>query len=166
MAPTVASSLFFFFQAEDGIRDYKVTGVQTCALPISAARPWASASPACLPVVTTVEARAGRPIVCRDRRHDPGSSEEGAFALHARRSRVLPPGPGTRAPVPDDSRAVPVWRSHVRCDRTRAGAGHPRVPAAPRPRSGARARAAPRAVVAASDDGAAFVQAARTAGYE
>src|SRR2546426_9529754 len=29
---------FFFFQAEDGIRDYKVTGVQTCALPISAAR--------------------------------------------------------------------------------------------------------------------------------
>src|SRR3989454_4448107 len=28
-------SFFFFFQAEDGIRDYKVTGVQTCALPIS-----------------------------------------------------------------------------------------------------------------------------------
>src|SRR5256885_5158127 len=28
---------FFFFQAEDGIRDYKVTGVQTCALPIYAA---------------------------------------------------------------------------------------------------------------------------------
>src|SRR5688500_20235315 len=26
----------FFFQAEDGIRDYKVTGVQTCALPICA----------------------------------------------------------------------------------------------------------------------------------
>src|SRR5688500_20158877 len=25
---------FCFFQAEDGIRDYKVTGVQTCALPI------------------------------------------------------------------------------------------------------------------------------------
>src|SRR5947209_10148860 len=28
--------LFFFFQAEDGIRDIGVTGVQTCALPISA----------------------------------------------------------------------------------------------------------------------------------
>ena len=27
--------LFFFFQAEDGIRDIGVTGVQTCALPIS-----------------------------------------------------------------------------------------------------------------------------------
>src|SRR5256885_9934307 len=31
-AATVADG--FFFQAEDGIRDYKVTGVQTCALPI------------------------------------------------------------------------------------------------------------------------------------
>src|SRR5256885_10626975 len=31
-----ATVLGFFFQAEDGIRDYKVTGVQTCALPISA----------------------------------------------------------------------------------------------------------------------------------
>src|SRR5256886_13893246 len=29
--------LFFFFQAEDGIRDLTVTGVQTCALPISVA---------------------------------------------------------------------------------------------------------------------------------
>src|SRR5258706_11608603 len=28
---------FFFFQAEDGIRDWSVTGVQTCALPIWAA---------------------------------------------------------------------------------------------------------------------------------
>src|SRR5579862_8892042 len=30
--------LFFFFQAEDGIRDGTVTGVQTCALPISSAQ--------------------------------------------------------------------------------------------------------------------------------
>src|SRR5256886_3479565 len=29
---------FFFFQAEDGIRDLTVTGVQTCALPISRAQ--------------------------------------------------------------------------------------------------------------------------------
>src|SRR2546425_4227882 len=29
--------IFFFFQAEDGIRDKLVTGVQTCALPISLA---------------------------------------------------------------------------------------------------------------------------------
>src|SRR2546430_15836708 len=32
----VSSLVFFFFQAEDGIRDLTVTGVQTCALPISA----------------------------------------------------------------------------------------------------------------------------------
>src|SRR3989440_8630951 len=30
--------MFFFFQAEDGIRDLIVTGVQTCALPISSRR--------------------------------------------------------------------------------------------------------------------------------
>src|SRR2546430_11034112 len=30
----MAHELFFFFQAEDGIRDLTVTGVQTCALPI------------------------------------------------------------------------------------------------------------------------------------
>src|SRR2546426_7359643 len=36
-------SLFFFFQAEDGIRDYKVTGVQTCALPILAG--WLTRAP-------------------------------------------------------------------------------------------------------------------------
>src|SRR5699024_11380564 len=30
----VSGVLFFFFQAEDGIRDRNVTGVQTCALPI------------------------------------------------------------------------------------------------------------------------------------
>src|SRR5207244_5196632 len=34
---------FFFFQAEDGIRDDLVTGVQTCALPISA---WGRDDPA------------------------------------------------------------------------------------------------------------------------
>src|SRR3712207_7768697 len=31
----VKSTVLFFFQAEDGIRDIGVTGVQTCALPIS-----------------------------------------------------------------------------------------------------------------------------------
>src|SRR5437016_8361836 len=32
--PEFLSVLSFFFQAEDGIRDWSVTGVQTCALPI------------------------------------------------------------------------------------------------------------------------------------
>src|SRR2546426_2607469 len=35
---------FFFFQAEDGIRDYKVTGVQTCALPICSLPRYSAAS--------------------------------------------------------------------------------------------------------------------------
>src|SRR2546426_12105144 len=44
---------FFFFQAEDGIRDYKVTGVQTCALPLTLPCPrqfriaWASPKDSC-----------------------------------------------------------------------------------------------------------------------
>src|SRR5207244_7760195 len=37
---------FFFFQAEDGIRDDLVTGVQTCALPISLVEPPVFASSA------------------------------------------------------------------------------------------------------------------------
>src|SRR2546425_9408320 len=42
--------VFFFFQAEDGIRDKLVTGVQTCALPISRpAVPAIAAGPAALP---------------------------------------------------------------------------------------------------------------------
>src|SRR5207245_3973150 len=45
---SVASYIFltssFFFQAEDGIRDATVTGVQTCALPIWKARPAPGAS--------------------------------------------------------------------------------------------------------------------------
>src|SRR2546430_4121459 len=38
LAHSTSSCFFFFFQAEDGIRDLTVTGVQTCALPISDAR--------------------------------------------------------------------------------------------------------------------------------
>src|SRR2546429_4217477 len=41
--------LFFFFQAEDGIRDVAVTGVQTCALPIcnASSRPSRSSARSC-----------------------------------------------------------------------------------------------------------------------
>src|SRR5699024_11656176 len=37
---SVLCLFFFFFQAEDGIRDRNVTGVQTCALPIFASEPF------------------------------------------------------------------------------------------------------------------------------
>src|SRR5438046_10585906 len=48
--------MFFFFQAEDGIRDWSVTGVQTCALPISRV----SANKAFLPGITRGNPAAGR----------------------------------------------------------------------------------------------------------
>src|SRR6266496_5182515 len=60
----------FFFQAEDGIRDLYVTGVQTCALPIS---PSAAAVPCCCstaPPATSKPARSEERRVgkeCRSR---------------------------------------------------------------------------------------------------
>src|SRR2546427_13310395 len=55
---------FFFFQAEDGIRDLTVTGVQTCALPISpsAAKARAIARPMPPPAPVTTTARPSRRI--------------------------------------------------------------------------------------------------------
>src|SRR5215208_8392947 len=50
----------FFFQAEDGIRDGHVTGVQTCALPICDRRSWRE--------VGALLAAAGRDVVAYDRR--------------------------------------------------------------------------------------------------
>src|SRR5207253_7701262 len=46
----------FFFQAEDGIRDGHVTGVQTCALPISSS----SRAQTCAPCASFTTARARR----------------------------------------------------------------------------------------------------------
>src|SRR5260221_11662078 len=42
----MAFLFFFFFQAEDGIRDHCVTGVQTCALPIYAPMAESNVAPA------------------------------------------------------------------------------------------------------------------------
>src|SRR2546422_4534091 len=47
---------FFFFQAEDGIRDVAVTGVQTCALPILKAPPVATGSTRVTPASRTINA--------------------------------------------------------------------------------------------------------------
>src|SRR3989441_9282044 len=46
---------FFFFQAEDGIRDKLVTGVQTCALPISRRIPSRTAKEYGVPVLGEIE---------------------------------------------------------------------------------------------------------------
>src|SRR6266576_3061332 len=72
----LASLNFFFFQAEDGIRDLYVTGVQTCALPISlntkiirstSTSRWSSPMPAMMvwPVSRSEERRVGKE--CRSR---------------------------------------------------------------------------------------------------
>src|SRR5256885_1345477 len=54
---------FFFFQAEDGIRDYKVTGVQTCALPISCVQQPASARQAARPAGVSRSGEMPEPTV-------------------------------------------------------------------------------------------------------
>src|SRR5258708_16410994 len=69
--------LFFFFQAEDGIRDDLVTGVQTCALPISlcARRP-----PRC-------RARTALPALCGG--HSPQPSVFPGGTVSSIMSRVI-----------------------------------------------------------------------------
>src|SRR5690606_39370076 len=76
---------FFFFQAEDGIRDFHVTGVQTCALPISSS-----------------SSRRSRPNSC---------AEAGAARSHPRAMRAKPMRAFTRCtpstcPVRSEERRV------------------------------------------------------------
>src|SRR5256885_8382236 len=73
------SSLFFFFQAEDGIRDYKVTGVQTCALPILAQHGG-------LRLAHHDDQRAGRAGMGR-RRHRSGGRHAGPAGVDADSAR-------------------------------------------------------------------------------
>src|SRR5437764_14537140 len=60
--------MFFFFQAEDGIRDTSVTGVQTCALPISS----------CLHEAVVAHRRAGVRHRAHGRSKLPGRGERAA----------------------------------------------------------------------------------------
>src|SRR5438093_8244521 len=67
---------FFFFQAEDGIRDWSVTGVQTCALPIlrrcrSAPRGADGRSAIPASAVFRSTAFSKRPVLCRGIRTAP-----------------------------------------------------------------------------------------------
>src|SRR5690349_23625888 len=70
VSPYTAHLFFFFFQAEDGIRDLYVTGVQTCALPISArtrspAGPSPSATKGTAATRSRAAARARSPAASR-----------------------------------------------------------------------------------------------------
>src|SRR5690606_41070654 len=88
---------YFFFQAEDGIRDFHVTGVQTCALPISAT-PSRPSPPA--RAGTPAPGRASATTCCRSRRRPDCS----------RRPPSLPP-PNIPSPAGGGG---PGWRSEER----------------------------------------------------
>src|SRR3989449_4865819 len=66
----MVSAFFFFFQAEDGIRDVAVTGVQTCALPISLRRA-APSPPAGRPAHAVRRRPAAAPHLARAQRTCP-----------------------------------------------------------------------------------------------
>src|SRR5918993_2950020 len=89
-------AMFFFFQAEDGIRDIGVTGVQTCALPICPGRRPPSPPPAPAPPRSARRAR----------------SPSTPAAPPPRRSRPAPPAAplsGARSP------SAPAFPSHLEC---------------------------------------------------
>src|SRR5437764_2086842 len=79
--------IVFFFQAEDGIRDTSVTGVQTCALPISSGRP----APA---------ARRRSPLARDDPRHRP-AGKPAAVLRRLRNQGRRPDVAWTRGPRQD-----------------------------------------------------------------
>src|SRR2546429_6601386 len=86
----------FFFQAEDGIRDVAVTGVQTCALPISPGRSGILHGRLDLrPVALAVSAPPGARLPDRLRLACPASHGPGGRARDPPRHRV--PRAGARA---------------------------------------------------------------------
>src|SRR5271169_1404095 len=75
--------LVFFFQAEDGIRDATVTGVQTCALPIWSPGPPAGVAPPPRPAATR-SARPAPPPPPAAPRPAPSAPRSGQPAPHTR----------------------------------------------------------------------------------
>src|SRR2546429_3137949 len=81
---------FFFFQAEDGIRDVAVTGVQTCALPISGG-------------AAREHPRRALFRALHRRGHAPPDVEDHSSDLHR---AVVPLGPAARRAQPADRKSV------------------------------------------------------------
>src|SRR3990172_11776631 len=106
------SVLNFFFQAEDGIRDVGVTGVQTCALPISSP-PWASVKNRCwestlttsrsLVLSKTLISKGGKDQVCSGF-FDVIPLPQGVWGSHSQRRSCLPhDGTGHRQNTADQA---------------------------------------------------------------
>src|SRR5580704_12658286 len=122
--------IFFFFQAEDGIRDGRVTGVQTCALPISdlsrcsderaAAVPVQAAMPIPCPCPESIEAPAAY-VPKRSRGFHP--SRETMRRASTREER------GSPSPVSESrstSKRDPLWLNAVRFRFPPSAADHAR----------------------------------------
>src|SRR6266498_2462584 len=103
----VSFSFFFFFQAEDGIRDADVTGVQTCALPI-ARRHGRDGASGC---------HGERPRRGRDPGDEPGRAAAPPAGPVPRRARALlrqTGTPGSQDRPRDDARPVDGRRARAR----------------------------------------------------
>src|SRR5438034_691419 len=111
-------STLFFFQAEDGIRDHCVTGVQTCALPISTV-------PFTLGFAWTAAASAAQAA----RRPATGAASNRSPYRCGRLASDT--GASTAIPSPCTSAAELAPRSTYALSTVKTGSG---VPAAPRPR--------------------------------
>src|SRR2546426_5274785 len=111
--------VFFFFQAEDGIRDYKVTGVQTCALPISrSARRSPSASVA---RVSRPMRASGAPSSPSTRRRSSRSSKPCGARWPSSRSGWILPSACSRSIA-----RASAWRRRAAHESRSRGRPHPR----------------------------------------
>src|ERR1039457_4276117 len=103
---------FFFFKAEDGIRYYKVTGLQTCALPI-----WLHPARGLRPPRRPGPARADVARTPTSHRHKPQASVSAAAACRTGCNFVLAPGQiPAAAPItarPAHAATVPAMISHA-----------------------------------------------------
>src|SRR5690606_39591367 len=88
----------FFFQAEDGIRDFHVTGVQTCALPILAMN------------------TAARPIMLCMK-----ATSSGILVISTRLAMMVPAPPPTTSAPSTQARPLVKLTSRVRSEERRVG---------------------------------------------
>src|SRR5258708_16680751 len=94
---------FFFFQAEDGIRDDLVTGVQTCALPIWLLTTIVRLRRRCAPGEREIGVIPAQP---HDRREQPGRRDGPRFAEDA---------PGPHGSLPEAAQRVPQQSGRASC---------------------------------------------------
>src|SRR5438876_11177171 len=125
---------FFFFQAEDGIRDGRVTGVQTCALPICRRRPGTGARAAVAALSVDERRGADVPLVPMGRAAARGGPARGVLRAHRSRAEPAPRAGSVRADalarvvaaVPPD---VPLRNHQARERRPDVARPHrPRLP--------------------------------------